>query len=94
MPAVTVGLTPVDIVGRNCKRQGISFKNTSTGGQIIYLARWYASGLIIANAEYPLNPGDGLNFVVPFDGTDTYREWSAVASAAGGTLYWSEEADR
>lgn len=93
MPSITIGTTPGDVLPRNPSRKTIAFKNVSTTGQIIYLDNSLAEGLTVANAGYPLASGEGLIFMKAFDGKDILQPWAAIASAAGGSLYYKEMAE-
>lgn len=90
MAQVTVGTTAVEAAPRNGRRQGITFYNKSTGGQVIDLSKNGTAGLTTGNSEYSLAVGAGLSFLLAFDGADIQGEWGAVASAAGGTLVVGE----
>lgn len=94
MPALTVGTASVDVLPRNPARKTCAFKNVSTTGQLIYLDNTLSGGLTVANAGYPLAAGEGLIFMKEFDGKDILQPWSAIASAAGGVLYYKEMAEQ
>jgi len=94
MSSITVGVAPVAVMNRNSMRMSMSVRNASAGGQIIYVDNVVPGGMTIENAGHPLSVGESLNFLVEFDGLDIKGPWSAIASAAGATLYYKEYAER
>jgi protein involved in polysaccharide export with SLBB domain len=90
MPTLTVGTTPVAVLGRDANRQTCSFANE--GSTYIYLQPAEPSGLVAAIANYRLAPGDTLDFSLLVDGRDITQPWSAISDAAGGTLRHAEMA--
>lgn len=94
MPSMTVGTAPVAVLNRNSMRMSMSVRNASVGGQVIYIDNVTEGGMTVENAGHPLSVGESLNFLLAFDGPDIKGPWSAVASAAGGTLYYKEYAER
>ena len=94
MPSMTVGTAPVAVLNRNSMRMSMSVRNASVGGQVIYIDNVTPGGMTVENAGHPLSVGESLNFLLEFDGPDIKGPWSAIASAAGGTLYYKEYAER
>lgn len=94
MPSITVGVAAVDVIDRDAKRKTISFFNSSGAGQVIYISKQKADGTTVANSEYPLPPNSGLDFDIGVDGGDIRGSWCAIASAAGGSLYYSSTSER
>lgn len=94
MPSMTVGTAPVAVLNRNSMRMSMSVRNASVGGQVIYIDNVVPGGMTVANAGHPLSVGESLNFLLEFDGPDIKGPWSAIASAAGATLYFKEYAER
>lgn len=94
MPSVVIGADSALVMNRNFGRMSMSVRNASVGGQIIYIDNVTPSGMTVENAGHPLAVGESLNFVLEFDGPDIRGPWSAIASAAGGVLYYKEYAQR
>ena len=94
MTSLTVGAAAVDVIDFDTGRKTISFFNSSTGGQTIYLSKTKAAGLVILNSDYPLPPNSGLDFDITTDGEDIRGPWAAIGSAAGGNLYYSSTSER
>jgi len=81
--AVTVNAAAVSIVSANASRRVVYFRNASAGGQTIYLSG--GSGVTAGNAAIALAPGQ-----VWADEVAAGAAWYAIASAAGGSLAYSE----
>lgn len=94
MPSITVGATTLDIVDYDAARKTMSFFNASTGGQILYVTKAKQGGIVAGNSEYPIPPNSGLDFDIFNDGLDIQGAWCAVASAAGGILYYASTSTR
>lgn len=94
MPSAVIGAASVLVMDRNSRRMSMSVRNASVGGQIIYIDNVTPGGMTIGNAGHPLAVGESLNFLIDFDGPDIRGPWSAIASAAGGVLYYKEYAQR
>lgn len=88
--SLTIGATSV-LVSPFKRRRQFSITNTSTGGQIISIALDNFN-LAVAGSGIPLQPNQTY-----IESTDNgYRAWSGninvIASAAGGTIAFSEVA--
>lgn len=94
MPSVVIGAASALVMNRNAGRMSMTVRNASPGGQIIYIDNVMPGGMTVENAGHPLAVGELLNFILAFDGPDIRGPWSAIASAAGGVLYYKEYAER
>jgi hypothetical protein len=82
--AVTVGTTVTEVFPEPSREIAEVFiRNTSTGGQVISLG---VGATAIANSGIVLNPGDVVSWSKDLGYTVPRDRFSAVSSAASGTL--------
>lgn len=94
MGVTTIGTAPSKVSGRNPGRLSLTMRNESTGGQKIYFALRDEKGLTVNEADYVLGVNEEKNFTWDFDGDDMRNPVSAIASAAGASLYAAETSVR
>jgi archaellum component FlaG (FlaF/FlaG flagellin family) len=82
---ITVGTTPIILVGRDPYRLSINLENRSTTA-VVYIDNKPPDGLTLTNASIRILPNESCQILKEEDGDTVNDEWSIISDTAGTSV--------